>query len=73
MQNEYLGFMGAVPKTLSPLLATPWVVVALALAMLVIAVQLWRHHLRSVFGRLGFTLFGLVTAFAAANLVFLVQ
>ncbi len=73
MQNEYLGLMGAVPKTLSPLLATPWVVVALALAMLVIAVQLWRHHLRSVLGRLGFTLFGLVTAFAAANLVFLVQ
>ncbi len=73
MQNEYLGLMGAVPRELSPLLATPWVVVAVALLMLVTAIQLWRYRLRSVPGRLGFSVFALVTAAAATSLVLLVQ
>ncbi|WP_413719048.1 hypothetical protein [Silicimonas sp. MF1-12-2] len=65
--------MGAVPKELSPLLAAPWAVVAIAFAMLVTAIQLWRHRLRSVPGRLGFSVFFLVAAAAAVNLVLLVQ
>jgi uncharacterized membrane protein len=73
MKNEYLGLMGAVPKELSPLLAAPWAVVAIAFAMLVTAIQLLRHRLRSVLGRLGFSVFFLVAAAAAVNLVLLVQ
>ena len=73
VQNQYLGLMGAVPKSLSFLLVAPWVLAALAMMMLITAVQLWRHRLRSVMGRVGFTLWTLLTAMSASSLVVLVM
>lgn len=69
MQNEYLGLMGAIPKELSPLLATPWILVVLAAVMVLTAIQLWRYRLRSVLGRIVFSVSAFLTASTATSLV----
>lgn len=71
--NEYLATMGAVPDTFRALLAMPWLVAALAAVMLWVAVTLWRDRLRSIAGRLGFSLLTLAAIGAAVNLLLLTR
>ena len=73
MQNEYLGIMGAIPRSLAPVLALPWIVVGIVAAMAGVALALWRHRLRSLPGRIGFSFATLVAALGAISLVMLVQ
>lgn len=71
--NEYLATMGAVPDSFRALLAMPWLVAALAAAMVWVAVTLWRDRLRSIAGRLGFSLLTLAAIGAAVNLLLLTR
>ena len=73
MQNEYLGIMGAIPRSFAAVLVLPWVVVGIVAVMAGVAVVLWRHRLRSLPGRVGFSFTTLVAALGAISLVMLVQ
>lgn len=53
--NQNLFAMGAIPSGWRWLLALPIVVIAAGAAMVVIAIYLWRRHLRSLPGRLYFS------------------
>lgn len=73
MTNEYLGIMGAIPRSLAPVLVLPWVVVGIVTVMAGVAVVIWRHRLRSLPGRVGFSFTTLVAALGAVSLVLLVR
>lgn len=73
LRDEYLGIMGAIPRSFAPVLYLPWLALAVAVLMVVIAIRLWRHRLRSFVGRIGFSFAAALSMIGAANLLLLVQ
>lgn len=71
--DQYLATMGAIPRSFGAILALPWMIAALAVTMLAVAALLWQHRLRSVLGRLGFSVLTVIAVGAAVNLILLTR